>query len=395
MTPSQSDAAAPRDPVAAATHPDPYPYYARLVAERPLYRDDGLGLWVASSAAMVAAVLSSPLCRVRPPAEPVPKAIKGSPAGEIFRQLVRMNDGDNHCPMKGAIVAALSAIAPERIVAVAEQRAQALETRFGARDGGAGLTRLMFALPVQAVAALLDLPETRLDGVTEWVSRVVLCFSSVATSDDIAAGKGAGQALLDLFGELFANAEEGLVGRLAAEARRAGRGDPAAILANAIGFLTQSQEATAGLIGNSLLALATHDAVRVAVKEQPELTRALVAEVLRWNPPTQSTRRFVAEDGVVAGQEMRAGDTVLVLLGAAARDPATHPEADGFDVFRQDRRILNFGAGPHGCPADTIAPLIAATGVRHLLDGLDFAVLPRTLSYRRSVAIRMPVFAAA
>jgi hypothetical protein len=43
MTPSH-----PTDPIAAVTHPDPYPYYARLVAESPLYRDDALGLWVAT-----------------------------------------------------------------------------------------------------------------------------------------------------------------------------------------------------------------------------------------------------------------------------------------------------------------------------------------------------------
>jgi cytochrome P450 len=188
---------------------------------------------------------------------------------------------------------------------------------------------------------------------------------------------------------------QGLVGTLAAEARRAGRGDLAAILTNAIGLLTQSQEVTAGLIGNALLVLASDDAAHAAVKDKPELTRALIAEVLCSNPPTQSTRRFVAEDGIVSGQALRAGEAVLVLLGAAARDPALNPDADRFDLFRRDRRILNFGAGPHACPADAIASLVAATAVRHLLDGLDFAALPLTLSYRRSVAIRMPVFGAA
>src|SRR4030095_7484258 len=93
----------PRDPVAAVTHPDPYPYYAELVAARPLYRDDLQGDWVASSAAAVTAVLTSERCRVRPPAEPVPKALVGSPAGEIFRRLVRMTDGAGHDAAKYAV----------------------------------------------------------------------------------------------------------------------------------------------------------------------------------------------------------------------------------------------------------------------------------------------------
>ncbi|HEV8141500.1 MAG TPA: cytochrome P450, partial [Methylomirabilota bacterium] len=80
----------PSDPVAAVTHPDPYAYYADLVAHRPLYRDESLGLWVASSAAAVTAVLTNDRCRVRPTAEPIPVALVGSTAAEIFRHLVRM-----------------------------------------------------------------------------------------------------------------------------------------------------------------------------------------------------------------------------------------------------------------------------------------------------------------
>src|SRR5262249_57507289 len=68
----------PRDPIAAVTHSDPYPYYAQLVATRPFHRDDTLGLWVACSAAAVTDVLGHPACRVRPPSEPVPRPLPGS-----------------------------------------------------------------------------------------------------------------------------------------------------------------------------------------------------------------------------------------------------------------------------------------------------------------------------
>src|SRR5262245_35711036 len=88
-----SDPTSPADPMHAVTHPDPYPYYADLVARCPLHRDDALGLWVASSAEAVMAVLTSERCRVRPPAEPVPAALAGSAAGDVFGRLVRMNDG--------------------------------------------------------------------------------------------------------------------------------------------------------------------------------------------------------------------------------------------------------------------------------------------------------------
>src|SRR5256885_14375258 len=66
--------APPRDPLDAVTHPDPYPYYRDLVAQRPLAYDETLGGWVAASAAAVRATLSSGSCRVIPVGEPVPAA---------------------------------------------------------------------------------------------------------------------------------------------------------------------------------------------------------------------------------------------------------------------------------------------------------------------------------
>src|SRR5215470_16292467 len=100
----------PLDPIAAASHPDPYPYYAELTARRPFHRNEALGLWVAADAETVTAVLASEACRVRPPTEPVPRAIKGSAAGNLFGRLVRMNDGDGQHRMKAAIGTALAAL---------------------------------------------------------------------------------------------------------------------------------------------------------------------------------------------------------------------------------------------------------------------------------------------
>src|SRR6476659_8952542 len=122
----------PPDPIAAVTHPDPYPYYAHLVAEAPLYRDEALGLWVASSAAAVTGALSDDgLCRVRPVAEPVPRALVGSPAGEIFGRLVRMTDGQDRCPLKSAVSAALASVDGPAAAEESGRLARALAAQIG------------------------------------------------------------------------------------------------------------------------------------------------------------------------------------------------------------------------------------------------------------------------
>jgi len=383
----------PRDPVAAVTHPDPYPYYESLVAERPVYREEALGLWVASSAAAVTAVLSSDLCRVRPPAEPVPRALLGSPAGDIFRHLVRMNDGPGHCPFKQAVSATLDSV--DRIQA-AEQSKISARILSGELEPAADprrLTEFAFRLPVHVVAGLLGVPPDRLRETAQWTDDFVRCLSPLSTLEQIEQSKTAAGRLLDLFGSLLAGrGTGGLLGTLAAQARRLGREDVDVIVANGIGFLSQSYEATAGLIGNTLLALMSQAAVREQVAGNPGFLGPIVQEVLRYDPPVQNTRRFLAASGEIDGQQMKEGDAILVVLAAANRDPQANPNAQRFEMLRENRRTFTFGAGAHACPGETLAASIAEAGVRQLLaSGLRVEELARP-RYRASANVRIPIW---
>src|SRR3954464_4225988 len=88
-----------------ASSRDPYPKYAQLVARRPFEQEGGL--WIAAGAEAVTAVLTDPLCRVRPPSQPVPEALAGWPIGELFRRMARMNDGPAHAAVKPLLTEAL------------------------------------------------------------------------------------------------------------------------------------------------------------------------------------------------------------------------------------------------------------------------------------------------
>src|SRR5581483_7037333 len=115
--------AEPSDIRAAATRPDPYPYYARLAVERPIYRETPNGAWVVTSAAMVRAVLASPACASRPPDEVVPSAMAGSPTGDIYARLARINNGRAHCPLKNHIAAAIDMLDLNDVEGDARRRA--------------------------------------------------------------------------------------------------------------------------------------------------------------------------------------------------------------------------------------------------------------------------------
>ena len=383
----------PIDPIAAVTHPDPYPYYARLVAERPLHRDDSLGLWIASSGAAVTAVLESPACRVRPRAEPVPSDLVGSPAATIFRRLVRMIDGPEHDTRKRAIAAALDGLDDARIVGESERCVARLLGDGETATHAEGLTALAFAASTDVLASLLGFSREALPDVSRRVGEVVRCLFPGGTADEIELGKRAADPLRQAIASLLQHPadEDTLLARLSAEARRVGCDDREGGVANAIGLLAQAYDATAGLVGSTLLAFARERDLHARVTSTPGLLRSVVDEVLRHDAPVQNTRRFVAEPVEIEGRELRPGDVVLVVLAAANRDPAANPDPDRFDPARHERRLFGFGTGPHACPGRRIATAIASAVVARLLAG---GVVPCRLDphagHRPSANCRIP-----
>jgi cytochrome P450 len=312
----------------------------------------------------------------------VPRAIAGSPAGEVFRHLVRMNDGDGHCPFKRAVGAALDSLGEPEAAAPSRHWAACL----------AGEADFAFRLPVYVTASLLGVPAESLAQTAEWTRDFVSGIAPGAGAAEVADASSAAASLLELFGSLLGSSD-GLLALLAREAERAGRTDPGVILANGIGFLSQGYEATAGLIGNTLLALAAHPDLYVWVQAGPGRVRDVVREVLRYDSPVQNTRRFLAQSTEVAGQEMQAGDAVLIVLAAANRDPAANPDPHRLDVARADRRTFSGGAGVHACPGQELAVTIAAAGVeRLLLAGGDSAGWRRPARYRPSGNLRVPLW---
>ncbi|AWY38668.1 cytochrome P450 [Pseudomonas putida] len=368
------------DPLIAATHADPYPYYAQLRAEGGLTFHPDLNLWVASSARAVAAVLAHPDCHVRPAHEPVPKAIAGGMAGEVFGRLMRMNEGERQrCP-RSAIEPGLQLFAPLEV-----------ETLVAARlitPGAEGLHAAMFRGPVCVVAALLGFSPAQGRIISELTADFVTCLSPLSTPQQLHAAHVAAEQLngycLELLDDQIPRTAllSGICQRFAAQSP-----DSQTLTANLVGLLSQTFEATAGLIGNSLLAL----------KRQPALRKKsisiddLLDEVQRFDPSVQNTRRFVSAACEIEGVRLNPGDAILVLLASANRDPQLNDDPDSFLLKRPNRRSFTFGAGHHQCPGQKLALSIASASLARILavnpqlDGLRW-------HYRPSLNGRIPVF---
>jgi cytochrome P450 len=385
----------PETILAASAHRNPYPYYAALAAGPALVFDAPRKLWIAGSVASVKEVLANPACRVRPVLEPVPAAIVGSPAGEVFGHLVRMNEGLRHDAPKLALRRFLAAMDLDRVQARTETLALQVAGEGALR--GAALSRWAFEVPVMAVADLLGFAENELPRVARWMADFVACLSPLGTPAQLAAAGDAASALLARFAALVqAPVQPGsALARLQHEAAQAGWHDARALLCNAVGLLSQTYEATAGLIGNSIVALATQPGLLEVMGREPARLLQMVNEVSRHDPSIHNTRRFVAGATQVAGIPLQAGDVVLLVLAAAGRDPACNAKPDEFLLERPAREVPGFGHGAHQCPGQALACAIAASAVKALLvsgrlkDAASFS-----WAYRPSLNARIPVFAA-
>jgi cytochrome P450 len=363
----------PSDPIAAVTHLNPGPYYARLAAREGVWRQDALGLHVASSPSAVQAVLSHPALNVRPPDEPVPRILENTPAAELFGRLVRMNEGSRHQPVKRILARALDALASEAVALACRKQACIAADRLRLFDEPWQLDRWISALPVSTMASLVGFAQQDIPLVAEQVGQYVAALSPASTAQTVAQAGGAAQSLLALAGGVQ---DAPPVGSIAAHVNQAAASEAGAqalqVTANLVGLLSQAFEAGAGLLGNTLRACAHQLLPGLRTGLDWATVRQRVVQVSRDDPAIHNTRRHVHEDCELEGALLRRGDTVLVVLASA---------------------IQGFGRGHHACPGVRLATDITAHAVLWLLQsGWRLDRLPRVPAYRPLPNARVPVF---
>jgi cytochrome P450 len=365
------------NPVTAVSQPDPYPYYAELVDRRPSYLDDELNALVLSSAELIRSALAEPALRVRPADQPVPAGIVGTPAGEVFGQLIRMTDGPAQRRLKSIVSSALGTLDETAVRQLAMRTATDLLDRSGSLDD------LLFQLPARVVAVLCGLTDGADAEAARLTGDFVQCLPATATAGQQAAAAAAAEQLQKLLADQPVADSPSLLAELVRTAERADWSDAASLLANAVGLLSQTYDATAALIANTLVAL--H---REGIPDG-DLVR-FVREVARHDSPVHNTRRFAAEPVTIGDRQLQQGQSVLMVLAAANRDPAANPDPAEFRPDRSSPTLFTFGSAGHACPGERLALNITAGAVAGwLAAGFEPALL-EAVGYRPSANIRCP-----
>ncbi len=127
-------------------------------------------------------------------------------------------------------------------------------------------------------------------------------------------------------------------------------------------------ETTTRLIGWAGKVLAEHPDQRRELAENPSLIPQAIEELLRFEPPAPHVARYVTRDVELHGQIVPGGSVMMMLIGAAVRDPRQFPpDGDVFDIHREARQHLAFSVGTHYCLGSALARLEGRVALEEIL----------------------------
>ena len=137
----------------------------------------------------------------------------------------------------------------------------------------------------------------------------------------------------------------------------------------AANLYSAGQETTVRLLSSALKIIAEEPEVQQLLRREPDRIANFIEESLRYESPVKGDFRLARRSTTVGGVEVPAGATVMVMNGAANRDPRQFEDPETFDVSRSNaRRHIAFGRGPHSCPGAPLARAEARVSIERILD---------------------------
>jgi len=132
-------------------------------------------------------------------------------------------------------------------------------------------------------------------------------------------------------------------------------------------LLFAGHETTRNLIGNGIYSLLQHPYQRETLRQDPDLIRSSVEELLRYESPVQYLARTAKEEIEICGVRIEPGNTIMIMLAAANRDPDRFENPDRLDLRRVNNPHLAFGGGPHFCIGNQLARLQGQTSILRMV----------------------------
>jgi len=340
-----------------AVRPDPYERYAKLRQTKVERQKDGT--FVVSTYADVQALfhdprVSSDLSKRNAPPKQEGKEEKplaehktdlsevDPPKHDVLRRLAMRQFGPPHKPrfvfdLRGT----LAGIVDRLVDGIAQNKGGEIDL----------IERFAYPFPVAVICKLLGIPDEDKSRIEQWTH----ALSNPGSLDDVkAASANAFHEINGYMAELIEKHRkqpgDDMISGMLRDDGPEGRMDHDDLVATASLLLSAGHETTVNLIGNGMLLLLRRPDLVERMVSDNDFVVGFVEELLRCESPVQFLhQRSALADVAVSGTTIPKGSPIMLMLGAANRDPDRFPDADRFDPGRTDNQHLGFGSGQHNC----------------------------------------------
>jgi cytochrome P450 len=382
---------------------NPYPTYAELRSEAPVYRaelPDGRGVWLVTRYDDVVAVLKDERFAKDWRSAMTPEQLAQiPPIPEVMKPLSEnMLDKDppDHERLRRLVSKAFTPRLIERMRPRVQEIADTLLDAVKKNDKG-GMDLIddyAFPLPITVIAELLGVPVEDRNRFREWSNAAVSGDTTQEYVEKILLPHM--QAFIDylraLFEEKRENPKDDLISALVLAEEAGDKLSEDELLAMVFLLLIAGHETTVNLIGNGTLALLQNPDQLQKLKDDPSLIKPAIEELLRYDGPVEtSTERFAREDVAIGDMVIPKGEMVMVVIAAADHDPERFPEPDAMDIARADNKHLAFGKGIHHCLGAPLARMegqIALGTLLRRMPDLRLKSSPESLTWRPGMVLR-------
>jgi cytochrome P450 PksS len=380
---------------------DPYPHYARMRREAPVFRTRMPGFtrgdaWIVSRYDDVVAglkhpALSSDMMQLRAQGKAarwVPRAMK-----ILAKTMVTMDDPD-HARLKNLVHKGFTPGRVEqmtgRIHALTDELLKGLE----GRETVDLIGDFALPLPMAVISEMLGVPVAErakfrrfmlhlLDGPPPSFWRLITGLRNNLRMIRYLDG------LINLRRR---EPDDGLITALVSAEQAGDKLSQEELIGMVFVLLLAGHETTVNLLGNGMLALMDDRRELERLQANPGLVKTAIEELLRFTNPVQhSVIRFAKEDLEIAGVKIAKGDRVLLMLAAANRDESVFENAEQLDIARDPNRHLGFGLGIHFCLGAPLARLEGAIALNALLakfPDIALAIPRETVRWRPNSLLR-------
>jgi len=361
------------NPYSYQIHEDPFPTYQQLRSYAPVYRNASLGFWALSRYEDVLAAFKDPLTFSN--AQGVSLERSGLGDASALASFLAM-DPPRHDQLRALVSRGFT---PRRVADLEPQIREFAERAIDSfiAAGHCDIIQDFAArLPMHVVSELLGVPPTDRDSLRAWADAVV--HREEGRADIPASAIEATRRLVGYFRDLVAERRQrkgvDLASALLDAEIDGQRLDDRDVIAFLFLMIIAGNETTTKLIGNALFWLWKNPEERARVWQDTSLIPNWIEETLRYDNSTQMLARTVTRDLDLHGEQLRANDRLLLLVGSANRDERVFANPDTYDVRRDTSLHIAFGKGTHFCLGAALARLearVALTAVHARLPDYD------------------------